>query len=321
MAARSSNATVSAEREVIITRIFDAPRELVFKAWTDPKHVTRWWGPKDFTNPVCEMDVRPGGALRIVMRAPNGVDYPMRGVFREIVEPERLVFTNIALDESGNAVLEGLTTVTFAEHGGKTKLTLQTSTVGLVAEAAQKLEGMEEGWTQSLERLAELVRHLKEETVTSNAKSSADRELIITRVFDAPRSLIFKLWTDLEPAKHWMGPRGFTATHVEGDGRPGGRWRLCLRRDDTGEELWQGGVYREFVEPERQVFTFAWEDEQGQRAHETLITITFTEHAGKTTMIFRQGVFDSVAQRDGHQGGWTSTFDRLEEYVNGRNRR
>ena len=157
MAARSSGAVGSAQRELTITRIFDAPCELVFKAWTDPKHVAQWWGPRGFTNPVCEMDLRPGGSFRIVMRAPDGVDHPMTGVFREIVEPERLVFTNVALGEKGNPVLEGLTTVTFAEHGGKTKLTLQTSAVGLVAEAAPMLEGMEEGWTQSMDRLAQHV--------------------------------------------------------------------------------------------------------------------------------------------------------------------
>ncbi len=147
----------SAEREVIITRIFDAPRELVFKMWTDPKHVAQWWGPKGFTNPVCEMDARPGGALRIVMRGPDGAEYPMTGVFREITAPERLVFTTVAVDKEGHPLLEGLTTVTFARHGGKTKLTLKTRAVGLVAQAARMLEGMEAGWTQSIDRLEEHV--------------------------------------------------------------------------------------------------------------------------------------------------------------------
>jgi uncharacterized protein YndB with AHSA1/START domain len=156
---------------------------------------------------------------------------------------------------------------------------------------------------------------------TDTATASAERELIITRIFHAPREFVFKAWTDPEHGKHWMGPRGFTATHQEGDVQPGGRWRLCLRRDDTGDELWQGGVYREAVEPERQVFTFAWDGENGHRGHETLITLTFAEHEGKTKMTFRQGVFESIEQRDGHQGGWNSTFDRLEEYVNGGNGR
>jgi len=111
-------------------------------------------GPHGFTNPVCEMDVRSGGALRIVMRAPDGTDYPMKGIFREIVAPERLVFTNIAVDAAGNHLLEGLTTVTFTAQGGKTKLTLQTSAVGMVAGAARMIEGMEAGWMQSIDRLA-----------------------------------------------------------------------------------------------------------------------------------------------------------------------
>lgn len=156
MATRHSPATKSTERELVITRIFDAPRELVFKAWTDPKHVAQWWGPKDFTNPVCELDVRPGGALLIHMRGPDGVVYPMKGVFHEIAEPERLVFTSSAFeDEAGNPQLEVLNTVTFVEQGGKTKLTLQAVVVRSTPEVAAALAGMEEGWNQSLDKLAE----------------------------------------------------------------------------------------------------------------------------------------------------------------------
>jgi uncharacterized protein YndB with AHSA1/START domain len=143
-----------AEREVIITRTFDAPRALVFRAWIDPMHLARWWGPKGFTNPVCEVDARVGGKWHIVMRAPDGSDYPCGGVYREIVEPERLVFTNIATDKEGNAIIDGLTTVLFDDEGGKTKLTLQTRGAAMVPYAAAYLSGMEAGWTQSLERLA-----------------------------------------------------------------------------------------------------------------------------------------------------------------------
>jgi len=149
--------TKVAEKEVVITRVFDAPRELVFRAWTDPKLMAQWWGPKGFTNPVCELDARVGGAWHIVMRAPDGTEYPCGGVYREVVKPERLVFTNIATDKEGNPILDGLTSVTFAEHAGKTKLTLQTRAAAVVAYAAAYLAGMETGWTQSLERLAEFV--------------------------------------------------------------------------------------------------------------------------------------------------------------------
>ncbi len=155
--AGTSATTKAAERDLVITRVFDAPREIVFKAWTDPEHVAQWWGPKGFTNPVCELDVRPGGAIRIDMRGPDGVVYPMKGIFREILEPERLVVTTSAFeDEDGNPQLEVLNTVTFAEHGGgKTKLTLQAVVVKSAPEVAAALEGMEEGWNQSLDRLAD----------------------------------------------------------------------------------------------------------------------------------------------------------------------
>jgi uncharacterized protein YndB with AHSA1/START domain len=144
------------EREITITRVFNAPRDLVWKAWTDPQRLARWWGPKGFSNPVCELDARVGGSWHIVMRAPDGAEYPCGGVYREIVAPERLVFTNIATDKDGKPIIDGLTTVTFADAGGgKTKLTLHTRGTALVDYAAAYLQGMETGWSQSLDRLAD----------------------------------------------------------------------------------------------------------------------------------------------------------------------
>jgi uncharacterized protein YndB with AHSA1/START domain len=151
---RTSGAGESNEREIVIRRLFDAPAEVVFEAWTNPEQLAQWWGPEDFTNPVCELDVRVGGDWRIVMRAPDGAMYPCRGVYLEIVAPERLVFTNIAMDDEGTPVLDGLTTVTFEEADGKTKLTLRTSAVALVPGAVEKLAGMDTGWSMSLDRLA-----------------------------------------------------------------------------------------------------------------------------------------------------------------------
>jgi uncharacterized protein YndB with AHSA1/START domain len=147
----------TATREVTLTRVFDAPRALVWKAWTDPKQMAQWWGPHHFTNPRCELDVRPGGAIHIDMRAPDGTVYPMGGHFDEIVPQERLVFTAVAQDNDGNALLESVTTVTFAEEGGKTRITVHANAVGLAPVAVQMLAGMEAGWTQSLERLGALV--------------------------------------------------------------------------------------------------------------------------------------------------------------------
>ncbi len=140
-------------------------------------------------------------------------------------------------------------------------------------------------------------------------------ELLIVRTFDAPRELVWKAWTDPEQAAQWMGPRGYTGTDLEGELRPGGAWRACLRPDDGGEPLWQGGVYREVVEPERLVWTFHWVGDDGLPEHEMLITMTLTEKAGGTEMSFHQAEFASIDSRDGHNGGWNSTFDRLAEYL------
>jgi uncharacterized protein YndB with AHSA1/START domain len=147
--------TKPVERSVAFTRLFDAPRDLVFRLWTEPEHLARWWGPRGFTNPVCEVDARPGGALRIVMRAPDGTEYPMTGIFREITPPERLVMTSAALDEDGKPLLEAVTTVTFVEEGGKTRLMLEARGVALTDLGARMIGGMSEGWSQSLDRLGE----------------------------------------------------------------------------------------------------------------------------------------------------------------------
>jgi uncharacterized protein YndB with AHSA1/START domain len=129
----------------------------VFKAWTDPRHLAQWWGPHGYTNPVCEIDPRVDGALRIHMRGPDGHVHMLKGMVREIVAPERLVFSNVAVDEAGNHLLEGLTTVTFAEDDGRTKMTLHARAVALAEEAVAWLGGMNEGWTQSIDRLEALV--------------------------------------------------------------------------------------------------------------------------------------------------------------------
>jgi uncharacterized protein YndB with AHSA1/START domain len=151
MDARSNAATQTEDRELVITRVFDAPRGLVFKAWTEPKRLTRWWGPRGFTTPVCEMDVRPGGAFRFGMRSPQGTDHWLRGAFREIVEPERLVCTWAWEDEKGKPGHETLLTVTFAEHDGKTRLTLRQA----VFESVTSRDAHQDGWASGLDCLAE----------------------------------------------------------------------------------------------------------------------------------------------------------------------
>lgn len=149
-------------------------------------------------------------------------------------------------------------------------------------------------------------------TATVDTISGAARALTLTRLFDAPRDLVFKAFTDPKHALNWWGPRDFPATQLSMDLRPGGSWRGCLTSPEDGRTLWQGGVFREIVPPERLVFTFAW-DEEGERGLETLVTINFADQGGKTLMTFHQTPFQSDGERDGHGYGWTSTFDRLDD--------
>jgi len=164
MAAANNPATQATE--IVIERVFDAPRELVWKAWTEPEMFTKWWGPKGFTCPVCRIDFRVGGRYLNCMRSPEGQDYWSTGVYQEIVPLERIVCTDSFADEKGSVVpathygmaanfpLEMLVTVTFEEHESKTKLTLRHA--GLPA--GPDSEGAQQGWSESFDKLAEILR-------------------------------------------------------------------------------------------------------------------------------------------------------------------
>jgi uncharacterized protein YndB with AHSA1/START domain len=142
----------------------------------------------------------------------------------------------------------------------------------------------------------------------------ADRVLTITRTFDAPRELVFKVWTQPEHLVRWWAPKGFTTPCCTIDVQPGGAYRTLIR-SAKGKDIWMRGVYREVTEPERLVFTFAWEDEKGQPGYETLVTVSFADQDGKTRLTFEQGVFETVADRDSHLGGWSEFMDHLAEYL------
>ena len=150
-------------------------------------------------------------------------------------------------------------------------------------------------------------------TAAAKVDPSKDPVLAITRVFDAPRSLVFQAWTRKEHLDRWCAPRGFTIPHSEGELRPGGRWRCCMRSPD-GVDHWLSGTYREVVENELLVFTHTWE-EAGKRGHETVVTVRFADQGGKTKVTFHQATFESVESRDGHAGGWTECLDILTDYL------
>jgi uncharacterized protein YndB with AHSA1/START domain len=153
MAAANSDSPGSADQTLVITRVLDAPPGLVFKAWTEAEHVRRWWGPKGFETTSCKLDVRPGGQWRICMRSPEGKERWVQGVYREIVERKRLVFTWAWEKPEGTPGRETLVTIDFAEHGAKTKLTFRQAQFETVLDRDEH----EDGWSESFDRLAEYV--------------------------------------------------------------------------------------------------------------------------------------------------------------------
>jgi uncharacterized protein YndB with AHSA1/START domain len=154
MAAITDTAPSSTAWELVITRAFDAPRALVFKAWTEPARLVRWWGPQGFKTPSCKMDVRPGGAWRICMRSPEGTDHWVQGVFREVVEPERLAFTWAWEDAEGKPGHQTVVRVHFTEQAGKTRLVVHQGAF----ESASARAAHESGWSGSLDRLDAYLR-------------------------------------------------------------------------------------------------------------------------------------------------------------------
>lgn len=142
------------ERELVLTRLLNAPRDKVFAAFTDAEQLAQWWGPAGFSNPVSRVDPRVGGAWHVVMRAPDGVEHPCGGVYLEI-GPSRLVFTNNAPGPEGSTanIIEGHAEIILEEQGTQTLLTLRTRAKAMIPDAARYLAGMEAGWSQSLERL------------------------------------------------------------------------------------------------------------------------------------------------------------------------
>lgn len=153
-------------------------------------------------------------------------------------------------------------------------------------------------------------------SAAASVTEAENLELVLTRIFDAPRRLVFKAWTDPEHLVRWFGPKGFTSTIVgKIDLRPGAPYRIHMRGPDGGDH-WSQGVYREIVEPERVVFAGYWADAEGKpKGPESTVTVTFEDLGGKTRLTLRQTVFESVTARDAHRGGWTSSLERLAEYL------
>ena len=301
------------DRELVTSRILNAPRERVFGAISDPAQLALWWGPKGFTNTFQEFDFREGGAWQFVMHGPDGRNYENKHTFAEIVKSERVVF------QHRSSPRFQLTVSLEEAFGGKTKITWR-----------QRFETAEEckriatyavpANEQNLDRLEALL-----------AKSPAPHPFSISRTFDAPRELLWKAWSERARLMEWFGPKGFKMPAAKMDFRPGGSFHYCMESLD-GHEMWGKFVYREIIAPEKIVFVNSFSDEAGDITRhplsatwplEMLSTFTLTEDNGRTTATVHwiplnateeeRKTFD--AAHEGMKQGWTGTFDQLAAYL------
>jgi uncharacterized protein YndB with AHSA1/START domain len=302
---RSSTALAA---DVVLTRTFHAPRALVWQVWTDPDHLAKWWGPHTFSNPLVEIDLRPGGALRVDMQGPDGVN-AMTGQVREVVAPERFVFTSM-LESDGHTYVEVLNTVTLTEQHGVTTVTLVAHVLQAAPEAFEDLAGMHEGWRQSFERLESQV-----------ATSASEYEMVVSRLLNAPRELVFDVWTDPRHLGEWWGPVGFTTSTQHMDLRPGGEWIHVMHGPD-GIDYPNHTVFIEVNRPSRLVYTNRGGDAVTDPASFEA-TVTFDEQDGRTRVTMRAR-FASAAEKArimreyGAYEGAHQMFDRLAQHLAGR---
>lgn len=292
-------------RELTITRILDAPRELVWQAFTDAEHVKQWYSPHAFTIPEAEVDPRPGGVFRVTMQGPDGSQFPGGGEFREVEPMDRLVTVDTAFD--GGLVVRN--EVTFVDLDGKTEVTLHAVVEHASPEFAGPLSGMHEGWIESFEKLDAML--------TGAPIDTSKRSIVASRVLDAPRELVWQAWTEPERIAQWWGPNGFTTTTHQIDVRPGGEWRYTMHGPD-GTDYPNSVVFLDLAEPERIVSVHG---EPGELA-EFLSIVLFADEGGKTGVSIEM-LFPSQEQRDevvatyGAAKGLEENLDKLGEYLAG----
>ncbi len=298
--------------EFMSSRVVSAPRELVFKAFTDPDHLINWWGPKGFLNSFIECDPQAGGKWRFVMHGPDGQDYKNEHVFEDVTS-ERIVMRHLS---SPRFQL----TVTFIEESGKTRVNWRMR-FETAEECARIRTYALPANEQNFDKLeAELAK-----------MAAAEDTAVFSRTFDAPRRLVWKAWTERDRLMEWFGPKGFTMSVAKLDFRPGGTFHYSLRAAN-GHEMWGKFVYREMVEPQRIVLVNSFSNAAGELTRhpmaatwplEMLSTTTLAEHEGKTLLTIRCEPINATAEerktfagaRQGMKQGWNGTFDQLAGYL------
>ncbi|MEI9888267.1 MAG: SRPBCC family protein [Rhizomicrobium sp.] len=318
MSVAKNDPLIPADEPIIeFTRLLDAPRELVWEVWTDPRHVAQWFGPAGFSITNHSMTVKKGGTWEFVMHGPDGTDYDNIITYDEIVKPARLVYRH---GEPGNPD-QFHVTLTFADEGGKTRLVMR-SRFPSVAVRDQLLRdvGAAEGGTQTLDRLTDYVRqqHAARKKGPAMDIVKAGTTVNLTRIFNAPRELVFSMWTDETHFRAWWGPTGSQNGETRLDVRPGGEIFIEMRGPGFGHPM--GGEYVELDPPRRLVFlSRAFQNPDGSWKFVNHNTVTFEELGGKTKMtlhcVVRQADEDIGIPVAGMEAGWSGSLDRLGELV------
>ena len=300
----------------VIERVFDAPRERVFEVFTKPEHIQKWWGPKMQSAPVTEFEARAGGKVFFVMREPDGVTHYDVGVVHEIMPPSRLVFALHWANEKREHISPAaagvpgtwgdgvLFDVTFFAEGPRTRVTIRLS--GIAPEWSGTAIAV---LKEQLDKLAFAVAD--DMTVTP----TGDREIVITRTFDAPRTLVYEALTKVAHVKNWWGPRQYGPVTATADFRAGGHYRFA-QGSPQGEVAFSGKVRES--SPERIVYS---EEFEAMPGHAAITTVTLDERAGKTFMTVRS-VYQSPEDRDavigsGMEWGARLSYLQLDEVLEG----
>jgi uncharacterized protein YndB with AHSA1/START domain len=310
-------------QEVIVTRIINAPREVVFRTVTDPMQIPKWWGPRRFTTKVLKMVVMPGGNWRFLQLDNEGKEYGFHGVYHEVLIPELLIYTSEYEGMPGHATL---ITDKFTEKDGKTIIT-STTVFQSVEDRDQMLQwGMEEGTTAMTNRLNELlaVGDIQKNKVALMAQKDNTGCITITRVFDAPRERVWERWTEPGQYMCWWGPKDFTAPYAKFDLRPGGKFLSCMRGPD-GKDIWGTGIYEEISEPSRIVYTDSFADEHGNVVPasyygmgsdlpmQMAIEVKLEDVDGKTKLTVEHCGLPQGDMLENARTGWNQSFDKLAD--------
>jgi uncharacterized protein YndB with AHSA1/START domain len=297
----SNTLSPTADRELIITRVLNAPISLVWEVWTKPEHIKNWWGPNGFYNTVFEMDLRPGGTWDFVMHGPDGTDYKNKSVFKEIVKHKKIVYEHITGPKF-------LATIEFEEHGKKTLLKwhmlFETSEEFIRTVKTFKAD---EGLKQNISKLESYVE-----------KGYALDELTITRVINAPIDLVFKAWTDEKMLAKWWGPHGCTNPVCQWDAKPGGK--IYIEMKDPGGTVYpMDGEVHEISAPGKIRFTAAPLDDKKHRFFEVMNTVTLCAEGEKTLLTLHIKVNNIKQGGDRHlkgiNAGWSQSIERLINLV------